>query len=193
MITHDPQDHERQRFTRCYCSYIEHRCCARRDNAAHSMQATSQTRCLGRLFHIVSGLQRTASAACRAACGNTWDPHRHRCRAVSPSSVSSSSATQQRIQWLPRAGVKLFISVISGHTRLYKTVLCTFVLAVVRQAWLVHFVMVQMYLTNGNTGQCQCCYPAWASSSPNYTFLVPYLNATAMPDLWSHVSHFLST
>ncbi|KAL0056133.1 hypothetical protein WJX82_008016 [Trebouxia sp. C0006] len=43
----------------------------------------------------------------------------------------------------------------------------------------------QMYLNNGNTGQCECCYPTWASSTPNYTFLIPYLNATSMPNLWS--------
>ena len=47
------------------------------------------------------------------------------------------------------------------------------------------YVIVQMYLSNGNTGQCECCYPAWDSSTPNYTFLVPYLNALSMPDLWS--------
>ena len=35
-------------------------------------------------------------------------------------------------------------------------------------------------------GQCECCYPAWDSSTPDYTFLVPYLNATSMPDLWSY-------
>lgn len=54
-------------------------------------------------------------------------------------------------------------------------------------------VIVQMYLSNGNTGQCQCCYPAWDSSTPDYTFLVPYLNALSMPDLWSrNVSLFLN-
>ena len=47
-------------------------------------------------------------------------------------------------------------------------------------------LLVQIYLTNGNTGQCECCYPDWASSTPDYTFLVPYLNATSMPDRWSY-------
>lgn len=45
---------------------------------------------------------------------------------------------------------------------------------------------VQIYLTNGNTGQCECCYPDWANTTPNATFLIPYLNATAMPDRWSN-------
>ncbi|KAL0020762.1 hypothetical protein WJX77_010440 [Trebouxia sp. C0004] len=43
----------------------------------------------------------------------------------------------------------------------------------------------QMYLNNGNTGQCECCYPDWASSTPNQTFMVPFLNSTSMPDWWS--------
>jgi len=47
------------------------------------------------------------------------------------------------------------------------------------------YATLQMYLNNGNTGQCECCYPTWASSTPNYTFLIPYLNATSMPNWWS--------
>lgn len=39
-----------------------------------------------------------------------------------------------------------------------------------------------MYLSTGSATN----YPVWASLTPNYTFLVPYLNATAMPDLWSY-------
>lgn len=44
---------------------------------------------------------------------------------------------------------------------------------------------VQMYLLNGNTSHCECCYPDWAKLTPNYTFLIPSLEATSMPDLWS--------
>lgn len=45
-------------------------------------------------------------------------------------------------------------------------------------------ITVQMYL---NTGQCECCYPAWDSLAPNYTILISQLNATSMPDLWSNM------
>ncbi len=47
------------------------------------------------------------------------------------------------------------------------------------------YATLQMYLNNGNTGQCECCYRTWASSTPNYTFFIPYLNSTSMPDWWS--------
>ncbi len=47
------------------------------------------------------------------------------------------------------------------------------------------YATLQMYLNNSNTGECECCYPTWASSTPNYTFLIPYLNATSMPNWWS--------
>lgn len=41
---------------------------------------------------------------------------------------------------------------------------------------------VQMYLNNNYA----CQFPDWANTRPDYTFLVPMLNATTMPDLWSH-------
>lgn len=43
---------------------------------------------------------------------------------------------------------------------------------------------MQMYLNNTNT--IQGGFPVWATVTPDYTFLVPYLNAVAMPDLWSY-------
>ena len=53
------------------------------------------------------------------------------------------------------------------------------------RACLNHLFVVQMYLSNGNTGQCECCYPDWANTSPDRTILLPFLNASSMPDLWS--------
>lgn len=47
-------------------------------------------------------------------------------------------------------------------------------------------VAAQMYLDNGGTGDCECCYPNWASSTPDYTFLIQDFNSTSMPGLWSY-------
>ena len=44
---------------------------------------------------------------------------------------------------------------------------------------------MQVYLDNGNTSDCECCYPNWASSTPDHTALLPYLNSSSMPGPWS--------
>lgn len=50
---------------------------------------------------------------------------------------------------------------------------------------------MQMYLNNPNTTQGG--FPVWANVTPDYTFLVPYLDAVAMPDLWSYNVGWLSS
>lgn len=47
-------------------------------------------------------------------------------------------------------------------------------------------VAVQLWLDNGGTAQCECCYPPWDSTDPDYTFLIQYLNETGMPGSWSY-------
>ena len=49
------------------------------------------------------------------------------------------------------------------------------------------YATVQLWLDNGGTGQCECCYPPWNSANPDYTFLIPYLNETGMPGNWSNM------
>lgn len=53
------------------------------------------------------------------------------------------------------------------------------------------YVNVQLWLNNGGTGQCECCYPPWNSANPDYTFLIPYLNETGMPGNWSYMVRLL--
>ena len=55
-------------------------------------------------------------------------------------------------------------------------------------SWYTSCCYVQMYL---NTGPANGTFITWASYTPDYTFLVPILNATDMPDLWSYNVRFL--